>query len=137
MRTTAGFRYSFAKVLKTLLAVIATTAATQAAEVVWTNINGGAWSAVTNWSPNSLPGPADTAYITNAGTYTVTVDVNATLAGFKVGGVSGTQTVSDAAQTLTLNGSGLLDTNGVFNLSGGTLDGTGEFLVRGAFVWSA
>src|SRR5437870_1212459 len=91
----------------------------QAASVSWTNPSGGAWSAATNWSPNTVPGPADTAYITNIGTYTVTLDVASTLAGLVVGGAGGTQTISHSVQTLTLNGPGLLETNTVYNLAGG------------------
>ena len=43
----------------------------EAATYQWTNTLGGSWYQATNWSPNFVPGSADTAYITNAGTYTV------------------------------------------------------------------
>src|SRR5262249_35542488 len=46
------------------------------ATVNWTNTAGGDWSAATNWYPNQVPGTGDTAIITNAGNYTVSVDGN-------------------------------------------------------------
>src|SRR5437762_2256732 len=67
---------------------------TRGMDIAWTNINGGVWSAATNWSPNAVPGASDNAYITNVGTYTVTLDVGATLAGLRVGGGGGTQTLA-------------------------------------------
>src|SRR5438552_1806679 len=67
---------------------------TRGAEIVWTNLNGGVWSAATNWSPNAVPGASDNAYITNSGTYTLTLDVGATLAGLRAGGGGGTQTLA-------------------------------------------
>ena len=109
---------------------------TRAVDIAWTNISGGVWSAAANWSPNNVPGASDNAYITNAGTYTVTLDTSPTLAALRIGGNSGTQTLANPSQTLTLNGPGLLETNTIFNLSGGTLDGTGQLLVKGVFNWS-
>src|SRR5262249_25336572 len=126
-----GLGFSVSKVSCTLLLVLgAGLASTQAADIAWTNINGGVWSAATNWSPNTVPGSPDNAYITNSGTYTVTLDVGATLSGLRAGGVGGgTQTLVNASQTFTLNGPGVLETNTIFNLSGGALDGTGQLLV--------
>jgi hypothetical protein len=43
----------------------------KAATISWTNTAGGNWNATNNWSPNTVPGAADTALITNAGTYAV------------------------------------------------------------------
>src|SRR5207237_10244678 len=77
------------------------------------------------------------AYITNSGTYAVTVDINATMAHLLAGGSGGTQTIAVPSQTLTLNGASSLETNTVFNLSGGVLDGTGELMAKGVFAWSA
>src|SRR5689334_6030546 len=96
------------------------------ATINWTNSSGGNWTTATNWSPNIVPGASDTANITNDGTYTVTVDGIVTVAGLAVGGGAGTQTVSIPSASLTLSGPGVMGTNTVFNLSGGTLDGTGE-----------
>ena len=63
----------------------------QAADIVWTNIAGGNWSSTNNWSPNQVPSTNDTAWITNNGTYAVTLDANVTLGGLALGGDSGTQ----------------------------------------------
>src|SRR5262245_25538482 len=92
-----------------------------AATVLWTNTAGGNWSAATNWSPNSVPASGDSVFITNAGTYAVAIDVSPTLAGLSAGNTNGgTITLNLPSTTLTLNGTSALETNVVFNLSGGT-----------------
>ena len=105
------------------------------ATIAWTNTSGGNWSVAANWNPNQVPGLADTAVIAAAGTYTVMFDASATIAGMTVGGTSGTQTFSLSANTLTLNGPATINSNGEFNLSGGTLDGTNG-MIAGLLTWT-
>jgi photosystem II stability/assembly factor-like uncharacterized protein len=110
---------------------------TRAADIVWTNLAGGNWSASTNWSPNQIPSSADHAVITNAGTYTVIVDAAVTVDAITVGGASGRQTLSNFVATLTLNGNGVGGTNATFALSGnGVLAGNGDLTVAGRFDWT-
>src|SRR5437899_1475948 len=93
-----------------------------AATMVWTNTAGGNWSAATNWSPNAVPASGDTVFITNAGSYAVAIDVSPTLASLSAGNANGGAiTLNLPSTTLTLNGASILETNVVFNLSGGTL----------------
>src|SRR5262245_10627380 len=99
--------------LAALIATVLFPLKLPANNIVWTNLAGGNWSATNNWSPNSLPGATDSAFITNSGTYTVTLDVAATFAGLTVGGTSGTQTVANSSQVLTINGPGIFNTNTV------------------------
>ena len=106
------------------------------ASIVWTNVSGGSWGTAANWSPNQVPGSADNAFITNSGTYAVIVNVNATVASLQAGGSSGSRTLSLSSSMLTLNGASLLDTNCTFTLSGGTLSGSGEVMVRDALTWT-
>ena len=47
-----------------------------AADIAWTNTAGGNWAIGSNWSPNAVPGAADNAYITNYGSFTVTISSN-------------------------------------------------------------
>jgi len=109
---------------------------TPAADIVWTNTAGGNWSEVANWSPNQAPSSNDTAWITNNGIYSVTLDANATLSGLMLGGTSGMQTLNNASSTLTLNGPGSSSTNGVCAFAGGTLTGTGSLVLAGPFNWT-
>lgn len=109
----------------------------RAATIVWTNTAGGNWNATNNWSPNQVPTAADEAVITNAGSYTVTLNANATVASLQLGAVSGTQTLHCATTTLTVNGPGLIGTNGAFTLAGGTLAGTGTLTVEGRCDWTS
>ena len=107
-----------------------------AATCNWTNTAGGHWNTATNWSPNQVPGAADTAIITAGGAYSVSLDVNPAIAGLVLGASSGgtTQTLFTANQTLTVNGPIQVNAQGQFMLNGGGLAGTN--LVTGALSWS-
>lgn len=122
--------------LAALLAGWLLAGAGRAAQVVWTNTAGGNWSSTNNWSPHQVPGASDTAWITNNGTYTVTLNGNASIAGLWLGGTSGTQTFSQATYTLTLSGSGGSSANGVYTLASGTLTGNGSLAWAGPFNWA-
>ncbi len=50
------------------------------AAITWTNTSGGNWSVAANWSPNQVPTNTDDGLITNAGIYTVTLDVSGVVA---------------------------------------------------------
>src|SRR5664279_975691 len=63
-----------------------------AATINWTNAASGGWNTATNWNPNSVPSTNDTAIITNAGNYSVTLDVSPTVAGLNLGASSGSTT---------------------------------------------
>ncbi len=108
----------------------------QAGPIVWTNTTGGNWNAATNWSPNQVPGATDDAFITNSGTYTVTLNLASSVGTLTLGGSSGTQTLTNNSVTLTLNGSSSVGSNGLLGLGGGTLNGAGSLNVNGTFLWS-
>ena len=108
-----------------LALLVITSRTAHAATIAWTNTSGGNWSVAANWNPNQTPGAGDTADITNNGTYTVTLDVSATVGGLILGGASGTQTLTNSASTLTLTNASIVKTNGNLNLGGGTLSGSG------------
>lgn len=112
------------------------TSPLSAAEIAWTNLAGGNWNTAANWSPNQVPTATDNAYITNAGTYTVTMSVSPTIGRLILGGgTSGTQTVSSST-FLTINTSCVVETNGAYlQSSSGYIQGAGEFLVKGRFDW--
>jgi autotransporter passenger strand-loop-strand repeat protein len=103
---------------------------------------GGSWNSAANWSPAVVPGPGNTALLTNAGTYTVNstqdnqVDVvktapGATLAvgfdtsfeatdGTGTGANAGTITLADATRLLlggTFDNSGSIALNATLNYS--------------------
>lgn len=118
-----------------VLAVVCFTAeGVRAGDIFWTNALGGNWGAAFNWSPNQVPASSDNAFITQNGTYTVTVNVNATVAGLTVGAPSGTQTVSIPGPTVTVNVAGVFGSNATLALSGGYLSGTNS--VSGPISWT-
>ena len=122
--------------LAVLLASLLLGGPGRAAQITWTNTSGGNWSGTANWSPNQVPLSADTAVITNAANYTVTMDVSPTIAGLVVGATTGvnTQTLLVSGQTLTLNGQVTVNSQGRFNFTGGTLAGAAA--ISGTLNWS-
>ncbi|MGA2751494.1 MAG: hypothetical protein ABSG59_22235, partial [Verrucomicrobiota bacterium] len=107
-----------------------------AATISWTNVNGGNWSAPANWSPNEVPGGSDDAFITNAGTYTVTLDTSRDVNSLSLGGgAGGQQTLSMAGYALAMNSASVVTNNGVLSFSGGYLAG-GPLTVSGLLDWT-
>ena len=105
------------------------------AVINWTNLNGGLWSAATNWSPNTVPAAADAVIIAAPGTYTVAQDLHVTITSLTLGGASGIQTLTNAAANLTLNGASTVNPTGVLGLSGGSLAAEGGLTVAGRLAW--
>ena len=124
--------------LAILGAALLTAIHSHAADLVW--IGGtGDWNAAGNWSPAQVPTAADNAWLTNSGTYTVTVPAGspAAAASLTVGGASGTQTLAIDRTTLTLNGASLINPNGVltFLVSQSVVNGSGNLTVNGLVNW--
>ena len=71
-----GARIQTLKAWLVALAAVAAICSSRAASVSWINTNGGNWSVGSNWNPHHAPAAGDTAIITNAGNYTVTLDVS-------------------------------------------------------------
>ena len=102
------------------------------AGVAWINAAGGNWSVASNWSPARVPTKNDTVFITLSGTYTVTLDVNDTIAFLTVGGSSGAQTLSlTASRTLTIDSAGTIGSAGTMTLSSDSIGGAGTLLNQG------
>src|SRR5579872_5843957 len=116
--------------------ILLTSLSARAAVYNWINTSGGNWSAAANWSPSQVPGPADTAVITAAGNYTVSLDINAAVAGLTLGTSGGgtVQTFSAGNQTFTVNGPIQVSPQGQFQLNGGGL--AGASVLSGALTWS-
>jgi hypothetical protein len=104
--------------------------------IAWTNTAGGNWSGVSNWNPNEVPGVSDTAIITNGGIYVVTLDVSPVIASLKLGGSSGQQTLAMAGYSLTITNASQVQSNGILQLAGGILGGTGPLAVNGQLEWT-
>jgi hypothetical protein len=120
-------------------ATLLVVAAANAADLVWIGGTGN-WNAAANWSPAQVPTAADNAFITNNGTYTVTVPAGttATAGSVSVGGASGTQTLSIDRATLTLNGASVVSANGHldFLVAQSVLNGAGNLTVNGTLNWA-
>ena len=105
--------------------ILFATLSARGAIITWTNLLGGNWNATNNWNPHLLPGPADTAVITNSAAYTVTLNVSASLAGLVLGAPGGalTQKLVVSGQMLTLNGQATVTPQGQFDFTNGILAG--------------
>ncbi|MBE9238115.1 hypothetical protein IQ227_19315, partial [Anabaena aphanizomenioides LEGE 00250] len=107
------------------------------ATISWKNPTNGNWNVAANWNPGTIPGSADIAQITIAGTYNVLLDIDRTLTGLTLGTNTGIQTLDlTNGNTLTLNGASTVSNNGVLNLTSGTLTGTGALTISNKLNWS-
>jgi len=111
--------------------------------LVWINPAGGDWHTAANWNEGVVPGPADTARITLAGNYTVTISRNAEAGKLYVGGTGSTPTLwvrgNSANGNVALTVTELLDNAGTIrvestdsNLSSRIAMPAGTLLNRGA-----
>jgi hypothetical protein len=123
----------------------------QAATYNWTNAAAATYSLTTAWTPNGLPGSADTATIGNSATASGSVLYNNAVYAYalnvlqlgQAAGSSGTFAMSAGALSITNNsgtGLGIGNVNGgtgSFTVSGGTLtvqrEGSGETYYRDVF----
>jgi hypothetical protein len=79
------------------------------------------WNNPLNWDSDTVPGSQDTAVIDLAGTFTVTLSTDVTIAGLTLGGTTGTQTLDTGDHTLTVNGPAAVTPHGSL-LFGGTIN---------------
>ena len=100
--------------------------ASPALDRVWINPAGGDWSVANNWSPPGTPADGDNVFITNNGTYTVTILTNSMTVGTLIlGGASGTQTLLNGISTvLSVTNSGFVRPNGILTVTNGGLQGS-------------
>src|SRR5262245_4651971 len=98
--------------------LMASTRSNYAATITWTNSNGGSWSDASNWNPNQVPTMDDDAFITNNGTYTVTLDVDLSVTTLAIGGDMGTQILSWSSGEIGSSAAVTIGSNGLLNITG-------------------
>ena len=115
-----------------LLALALLPLPARAAAVRWNNAAGGNWNVPANWLPAAIPTASDTAVVDLAGTYTVTVNQNLTIAGLRVNGsASGTQTVTAVSRTMAFSGPVTLGAQSISNWTSCTVSGAGAITSEG------
>ena len=103
------------------------------APVRWNNALGGNWNVPANWLPAAVPTATDTAIIDLAGTYTVTVNQNLSIAGLRVNGsASGVQTITATSRTMTFANPVTIGEQGVATFTSCTINGAGAITNRGS-----
>ncbi len=118
--------------ITTILALLVSLSSSASAVTTsWTNAAGGNWNTPGNWDMG-VPGPTDDAVIALSGTYTVTIDVNPSVASLALGGASGTQTLSATSRTLTLDAASTVGAHGFMNFTSSTVNGSGPLVNNGA-----
>lgn len=97
-----------------------------AAVYQWTNILGGDWFAVTNWSSHVVPGDGDVANINLAGDYMVRITNGAVTVGtLNLGGPSGTQVLLQGSPSaMGITNLGTVGAHGVMILTNQGLRGS-------------
>ncbi len=104
------------------------------ASYTWINSAGGNWNKAANWSPNGVPGSADSAAITMTGSYTVTVNDTESVGTLTLGASTEdatAQTLNLSSGTFTVNTAGTGTAQGNLNVSGATLTGAGALSLAG------
>jgi hypothetical protein len=102
----------------------------------WKDPVSGNWNDASKWS-DGLPDSTRAALIALPGSYAVRLNINTTIAGLGLGGISGLQTLDHApAATFTLNGPSVVRRNGLYVFRRGTLTGTGSFYIAGEMNWT-
>lgn len=124
------------KFIGVLFLVLSFLAAARGATVTWTNTAGGAWQTAANWSPNQVPGAADTALITTPGTYNITLSANVTVSEFTLGGASGKQTITLTSHDLKATTQGTIAANGEVVMQGGGFEGNVTVASGGILTFS-
>jgi hypothetical protein len=104
--------------------------------VVWKAPVNGNWSNPANWSPSRVPGPADTVSIIVPGTYSVTLDVNGTVAFLTVGNsVGGTVLTFAPGHNLTIDSVAVVQVGGALDLTANdTISGPGSLIDNGSIL---
>src|SRR5262245_50869136 len=101
----------------------------RAATKTWAEPVNGQWSDGAKWSPAGVPASGDDVVITISGptNYTVSLDINPTLASLDLGASSGNtvQTLLGISRTITLNGGARINAKGALGLSSTPLNGSG------------
>ncbi len=108
-----------------------------AADITWTNPNGGSWNVATNWTPAQIPSANDHAFITLPGTYAVSVNAATTIDRLTLGAATGTQRLTNGnSGSLRLNGEGVVLANGLFSRGASTFTCAGKLTVDGKVIWT-
>jgi len=102
---------------------------------VWKDPVDGLWNNTNCWSPAGLPAGGDELYITNQGSFTVSLNTTPVYASLTVGGESGTQSLNWI--TGTLPGFLVIEPHGTLNLVSNTGDWilSGTITNQGQVVW--
>jgi hypothetical protein len=112
--------------------------AARATDLVWTGATGN-WNLAGNWNPAQIPTTADNAWITNSGTYLVTVPAGSSAAAnsIVVGGANGNQTLAVDRATVTISAASSINSNGVLTLlvAQSVVTGAGDLNVSGLVNW--
>ncbi len=126
------------RTLSILSLLLSFVGAAHAAAVRWNNAAGGNWNVAANWLPAAVPTTSDTAVIDLPGTYTVTMNVNVTLAALRISGAaSGVQTLSATSRTIALANASSIGAQGAANLASCTVSGAGAITNDGSLTLNA
>jgi len=121
-----------------LIAVLsaALAAPASATNIAWKSAVNGSWHTASNWTPAQVPGPGDVAIITLSGSYTVSVNANASVDAIGLTGGTGTRRLNVNGATLTTTTGISVAASNYLTLSSGTVSGAGTIDVSGNLTTS-
>ncbi len=101
----------------------------------WKEAVSGNFSDTNRWT-DGVPTVSKPGVVDLDGTYTITVNADATVGELVFGATSGTQTLRVNARTLTVNGSLQVRGSGLLQLDGGVVTGPGLVNIAGRMNWT-
>ncbi|HEV2334678.1 MAG TPA: hypothetical protein VGS13_04220 [Stellaceae bacterium] len=84
----------------------------------------GNWSKSSNWSPSGVPGTTDDVFLDGSSTYTLTLNVSATVNSLTVNDSNATLAIGTSTLTVT-GASGINDQSGHITIAGGKINAAG------------
>jgi len=108
----------------------------RAEEVFWVNDAGGNWSTVANWDTGTLPGEQDAVFITQPGSYIVSLDVSASISSLTVGDGLDAQKLNVGGQSIDISTAALVRANAVLDLNSGSISGDAPITIEGELNWN-
>src|SRR5215831_4382292 len=133
----ASFRLRASITAFCALAVMISSARSFATPISWASAVNGNWNDPTKWSPAQVPGLSDDVTINVPGTYTVTLNADASINSLALGDVSATQTLSGSGRILTLASASTIAAGGVLDLTSSSINGAGSLTIQGRLALRA
>jgi len=97
------------------------------ATIGWINASGGNWNNPSNWSSGTVPTSTDDVIINLTDTFTIVLDMNATINSLTLGYSSGAQTLRSTDWYLIVNGNITINAGGIIDFTRANIQTSGNY----------